>query len=227
MRTQNPRQTSTHTLPPQKPVLPQVRYHPSIQVPADKTASTGRTWTRAATARPLQTRTNSEDVKGKRVPNRPDPDGKTRLGEETTPTGPVLSHKPGPADGPSAKTSLRVRTSQTSRGGTTSAQSQEDGNKTGPGVRPDPDGEQEPAHPRPQQLLLDSEVNLDQDLVDQVEVWTRGQRLNKHWFSWRKNRITASVAHGIAHCRFVNGKSQTPPQSYLDAVTGKPHPSVS
>ncbi|RVE65312.1 hypothetical protein OJAV_G00134840 [Oryzias javanicus] len=200
MRNQSARQTP----PPQNLVLPQVRYHPSIQVPA------GKTWTRAATARPLQTRTDTGDVKGKRVTGRPDPDGRTRPAGETTPTAPALSHEPDPADGPSAKTSLRVRTSQTSRAGST----------TGPSVRPDPDGEPEAAPPRPQHLPLDSKVHLDQDLVDQVEVQTRGQRLNEHWFAWRKNRITASVAHAIAHCRFVNDRSQTPPQSYLDAVTG-------
>uniref|UniRef100_A0A3P9HVM8 YqaJ viral recombinase domain-containing protein n=1 Tax=Oryzias latipes TaxID=8090 RepID=A0A3P9HVM8_ORYLA len=170
MRKQSARQTSAQTLPSQKPVLPQVRYHPSIQVPADavltKTASKGKTWTRTATARPLQTRTNTKDVKGKRFTN-----------------------------------------------------------PTGPAVRPDPDGEEkpeeEPGPPTPEQLPLDSEIQIDQDLVGQIEAWTRGQRLNEHWFTWRKNRITASVAHGIAHCRFVNGKSQTPPQSYLEAVTGE------
>lgn len=57
--------------------------------------------------------------------------------------------------------------------------------------------------------------------VEEVEVLTRGQRTNQDWFAWRKNRITASVAHRIANCRFVNGKSKTPPTSYLDAITGE------
>lgn len=60
--------------------------------------------------------------------------------------------------------------------------------------------------------------------VNEVEVLTRGQRTNPKWFTWRKNRITASVAHSIAHCKFVNGKSKTPPTSYLAAVTGRPRP---
>lgn len=67
-------------------------------------------------------------------------------------------------------------------------------------------------------------VQLDKGDVEQVEVLTRGQRTNQDWFAWRKNRITASVAHRIAHCRFVHGKSKTPPVSYLTAITGKPRP---
>lgn len=62
---------------------------------------------------------------------------------------------------------------------------------------------------------------MDRSLVEEVEVLTRGQSTNQDWFMWRKNRITASVAHRIAHCRFVNGKSKTPPTSYLAAVTGE------
>uniref|UniRef100_A0A3B5A834 YqaJ viral recombinase domain-containing protein n=1 Tax=Stegastes partitus TaxID=144197 RepID=A0A3B5A834_9TELE len=58
-------------------------------------------------------------------------------------------------------------------------------------------------------------------VVEQVEVLTRGQRINPDWFAWRKYRITASVAHRIAHCRFVNGGSKTPPPSYLAAITGE------
>ncbi|XP_029964542.1 uncharacterized protein LOC115400671 [Salarias fasciatus] len=54
----------------------------------------------------------------------------------------------------------------------------------------------------------------------QVEVLTRGQRTNPKWFAWRQNRITASVAHRIAHSRFAKGTSQTPPSSYLAAITG-------
>ncbi|XP_070685635.1 uncharacterized protein [Pempheris klunzingeri] len=73
---------------------------------------------------------------------------------------------------------------------------------------------------RPDQVL-GLGVKLDRPVVEKVEVLTRGQRTNPEWFSWRKNRITASVAHRIAHCRFVNGKSKTPPPSYLAAITGE------
>uniref|UniRef100_A0A665UJ07 YqaJ viral recombinase domain-containing protein n=2 Tax=Echeneis naucrates TaxID=173247 RepID=A0A665UJ07_ECHNA len=76
------------------------------------------------------------------------------------------------------------------------------------------------APPTPEELPLGLRVSYDRYLVHQVEVLTRGQRTNENWFSWRKNRITASAAHLIAHCRFVNGKSKTPPASYLAAVTG-------
>lgn len=61
---------------------------------------------------------------------------------------------------------------------------------------------------------------MDRCIVEDVEVLTRGQSTNQDWFNWRKNRITASVAHRIAHSRFVNGKSKTPPASYLAAITG-------
>lgn len=62
---------------------------------------------------------------------------------------------------------------------------------------------------------------MDKRVVEEVEVLTRGQRTNPHWFAWRKNRITASVAHTIAHCRFVNGKRETPPASLVATVTGE------
>ncbi|XP_064840771.1 uncharacterized protein LOC135552825 isoform X1 [Oncorhynchus masou masou] len=57
--------------------------------------------------------------------------------------------------------------------------------------------------------------------VEAVELQTRGQRENPSWFSWRQNRITASVAHRLAHSRFVTGQSTTPPASYLAAITGR------
>lgn len=78
--------------------------------------------------------------------------------------------------------------------------------------------------PRPEQIPLGLELQLDKSVVEQVEVLTRGQRINQDWFSWRKNRITASVVHRISHCHFVTGKSKTPPRSYLADITGKPHP---
>lgn len=68
-------------------------------------------------------------------------------------------------------------------------------------------------------------VQLDGNTVGEVEVLTRGQQANPEWFTWRKNRITASVAHSIARCHFSNGKSKTPPKSYLAAITGRPRPS--
>lgn len=90
----------------------------------------------------------------------------------------------------------------------------------------DPDPRQTPARVRPEPVPLSPGVKSDKCTVEEVEVLTRGQRTNRDWFAWRKNRITASVAHSIAHCRFVNGRSKTPPTSYLAAVTGRPRPSV-
>lgn len=90
----------------------------------------------------------------------------------------------------------------------------------------DPGPRQTPARVRPEQVPLSLGVKSDECTVEEVEVLTRGQRTNRDWFAWRKNRITASVAHSIAHSRFVNGRSKTPPASYLAAVTGRPRPSV-
>ncbi|KAE8294785.1 hypothetical protein D5F01_LYC05702 [Larimichthys crocea] len=50
-------------------------------------------------------------------------------------------------------------------------------------------------------------ARLDRSVVEEVEVLTRGQSNNEDWFRWRKN--------------FVNGKSKTPPTSYLTAITGE------
>lgn len=91
------------------------------------------------------------------------------------------------------------------------------------GVRaPDP---QAPLGPHSHQAASEPEVmtagpEIHIDTVN-VESLTRGQRNNSKWFAWRKNRITASVAHDIAHSRFANGKDNTPSKSCLAAITGK------
>ncbi|XP_015216918.2 uncharacterized protein [Lepisosteus oculatus] len=74
-----------------------------------------------------------------------------------------------------------------------------------------------PSGPPPDQALADK---MGQLKVACVEEETRGQRENPLWFQWRQNRITASVTHRIANCRFVNGRSSEPPRSYLQMVTG-------
>lgn len=76
--------------------------------------------------------------------------------------------------------------------------------------------------PRPEPVLLGQQ--LDEGLVKEVELLTRGQRTNADWFAWRRNRITASLAPSIVRCRFVNGKSGAPPPSYLAAIRGRPRP---
>ncbi|XP_024859153.2 uncharacterized protein LOC108229003 [Kryptolebias marmoratus] len=166
MQKQNPKQVSLQTGPTQKSILPQVRYHPSIQ------AAGG-----GASAKPS-------------------------------------SQKPKPS------TARRPRT----RTKPDTVQENQDSNRAGSAVRPEPDKDVnsvgDGAPPRPEQVPLVISAHLDRCLVDRVEVLTRGQSTNPAWFTWRKNRITASVAHRIAHCRFVHGKSKAPPLSYLAAVTG-------
>ncbi|XP_013884212.1 uncharacterized protein LOC106532638 [Austrofundulus limnaeus] len=155
--------SSPQTGATQKPIIPQVRYHWSIQSSGGgASAKPSSHKPRTGTARPRQNRTKSDTV--------------------------------------------------------------QENNRAGSAVRPEPDKDPnsagDGAPPRPEQVPLVVSAHLDRCLVEQVEVLTRGQRTNPDWFTWRKNRITASVAHRIAHCRFVNGKSKTPPPSYLAAVTG-------
>uniref|UniRef100_A0A8D0CWJ7 YqaJ viral recombinase domain-containing protein n=1 Tax=Sander lucioperca TaxID=283035 RepID=A0A8D0CWJ7_SANLU len=128
---------------------------------------------------------------------------------------------PGPAAVRPPQTGTTVRPPQT---GTTVRPPQ-----TGPGPAqvnpPRPDGDADAGPDRaslsPEQVPLGLGLQVDRQVVEQVEVLTRGQSSNQDWFTWRKNRITASVAHRIAHCRFVNGKSKAPPASYVAAVTGE------
>ncbi|XP_061421951.1 uncharacterized protein LOC133351059 [Lethenteron reissneri] len=63
---------------------------------------------------------------------------------------------------------------------------------------------------------------LTPDQVEQVERATRGQSDNAAWFAWRQGRITASVAHSIAHCRYVSGHSDRVPESYLRSLLPPP-----
>ncbi|KAM9853332.1 uncharacterized protein ACBR49_004161 [Aulostomus maculatus] len=57
--------------------------------------------------------------------------------------------------------------------------------------------------PRPEQVPLGLKVQMDQRLAR------------------TKCEITASMAHNIAQCPFVNGESETPPTSFFAAITGK------
>ncbi|XP_072247926.1 uncharacterized protein [Leuresthes tenuis] len=153
------------TGPPQEPVPPQVRYHPSIQAPVG-----------GVSARSTQTQ--------------------------------KTGHPPQTGTGP-----RKVQQNQ---------------DATDPSVRPEPepaaegpDGLHEPVNRAPPSPEQDLGAHLDRCAVEQVEVLTRGQRQNPDWFAWRKNRITASMAHCIARSRFVNGQRTAPPTSYLAAVTGE------
>ncbi|KAM4694122.1 uncharacterized protein O3C94_004548 [Discoglossus pictus] len=62
---------------------------------------------------------------------------------------------------------------------------------------------------------------FSQEDIAKIEKETRGQRENPEWYNWRKNRITASLAHQISHSKFVNQKSDKIPYSYLYSVVGK------
>ncbi|XP_067850963.1 uncharacterized protein [Heptranchias perlo] len=61
---------------------------------------------------------------------------------------------------------------------------------------------------------------ITEQMAAEIEKETRGQRENPVWFERRKNRITASIAHRISRCKFVNGKSTEIPQSYLKSIVG-------
>lgn len=160
--------------------LPQVRYHPTIQMPDGTPSTTGTRKFHKRKAEAVQPPLNKTDQKNQAVP--------VCVGTPQTLCAEKLVDKLG-----------------------------QEG---------DPDSTSDRGAPRPEQVPLGLEVQLDRRVVDEVEVLTRGQRTNPDWFAWRKNRITASLAHSIAHCRFVEGKSKTPPASYLAAVTGKPRPSL-
>lgn len=164
----------------QKTIIPEVRYHPTIQV---------------------QTSGHGPRTRPRRIKTRPP------AAPEAGPDSKVIQESPDLGRTPVAEPA--------------------------PPARPRPDRRQkhraagdfegqvsDRAPPRPDQVPPGVGVQLDQQDVDEVERLTRGQRTNQVWFDWRKNRITASVAHSIAHSRFANKKSKTPPPSYLAAVTG-------
>ncbi|XP_073445358.1 uncharacterized protein [Dendrobates tinctorius] len=62
--------------------------------------------------------------------------------------------------------------------------------------------------------------HLTQGDIYKIERETRGQRDNKKWHYWRKNRITASLAHQVSHSKFANQRTTDIPQSYLKAILG-------
>lgn len=82
-------------------------------------------------------------------------------------------------------------------------------------------GQPVPTPPKPEDVPLGPGVKMERRAVEAVEQQTRGQRKNPAWHAWRQNRITASMAHQVSHSRFVNGKGQPPPPSYLRAITGE------
>ncbi|XP_043975845.1 uncharacterized protein LOC122832807 [Gambusia affinis] len=200
--------------PSQRPVIPQVRYHPSIQMAGSGT-------TAGATRRP-QTRTQPKIVQKNQNSNRTIPAGAHGPPDnDPGPTAEQASSKQGQRFRPGAARHLQTRTEPRV------VQKNQDSSRTCPclngGQVPKRDlgSPEDKAPPTPDQVPLEPRAELDRNLLQQVEVLTRGQSTNQAWFNWRKNRITASVAHRIAHSRFVNGKSKAPPLSYLAAITGE------
>ncbi|MGH0128193.1 UNVERIFIED_CONTAM: hypothetical protein FKN15_044841 [Acipenser sinensis] len=105
----------------------------------------------------------------------------------------------------------RNGTDETRRGGDGTAQSKPARTSTG---QTSPQTSRARSPPVPQGAM----GKIDQEKLAVIEAETRGQRENPEWFKQRRNRITASAAHKIANCRFVNGRSQEVPQSYLRSV---------
>ncbi|XP_038549228.1 uncharacterized protein LOC119882927 [Micropterus salmoides] len=190
----------------QETIIPKVRYHPTIQTQTTGDGARAKTRisqtqkTRAAAVRPPKTGTDSKPVPVNQDANK------------TPQVDPAPAVRPRPGGGRKQGVQTPVKKPN---------QKQVQGAATDPDPPQTPDQLPGIALPRPEQVPLGLGVQLDRSLVEEVEVLTRGQSTNQDWFMWRKNRITASVAHRIAHCRFVNGKSKTPPTSYLAAVTGE------
>ncbi|XP_021170857.2 uncharacterized protein LOC105924198 [Fundulus heteroclitus] len=208
----------------------EVRYHPSITTAGSQTSAKPTQRSTAGAARHPQARTQP-----KMVPNNQD---SSRNGPAVRPhvvrglpdndpdsAGDQALSKPAPRSRTRAGRAPQTRTKPKK------ALENQDCSSTGPAARPNLDGGQEPerdsgsdedrAPPTPDLVPLDLRANLNKNLLQQVEILTRGQSTNQDWFAWRKNRITASVAHRIAHSKFVNGRSKAPPASYLAAVTGE------
>lgn len=175
-------------------IIPKIQYHPTIQIQTPAEGARAKTRT-------------SKNQKSRPAPVRPPQTDSQAVQEQAAQDDPLPAMRPRPGGGQTQKRSAQ-KPVQTPT-------SDPDPPQT-PGQDPDR------APPKPDQIPLGLGVQVDRCVVEDVEVLTRGQRTNQNWFTWRKNRITASVAHSIAHCRFVNGKSKIPPTSYLAAVTGRP-----
>ncbi|KAJ8256853.1 hypothetical protein COCON_G00190050 [Conger conger] len=90
-----------------------------------------------------------------------------------------------------------------------------------PAKIPPKGGQPVPTPPKPEDLRPATGEKMEQRAVEELERQTRGQWRNPNWHSCRKNRITASMAHQVAHSRFANGHGKPPPISYLQAITGE------
>lgn len=194
MQKQNTNQFTSTAAETGRTQVLKVRYHPTIQTQTPGDGARAKTSAKPAAQHPPQTGTDSKTVQENQDANKVNPGSSVR---------------PRPDRGKKKKQSAPK---PVPRAATDSAHP------------PTPDRVTDKVPDRPEQVPVGLGAQLDRSTVEEVEVLTRGQRTNPKWFTWRKNRITASVAHSIAHCHFVNGKSKTPPTSYLAAVTGKAMP---
>ncbi|KAM4628215.1 uncharacterized protein ACJ7VT_003029 [Polymixia lowei] len=212
----------------QKKIFPNIRYHPTI---ITQGGEGGRDGGRAKTTSPAQ-KSRSNAV------NRPQTGKKSTVNKHQgnhdadssmrPPISPT-SNVPSP---PNTTTNCGNQTPVQNPIQRSLGNRQGHAADTSPPLRPEPTADQSPlardtipllapASPRPEEVPLGIGVKLDRSVVEKVEVQTRGQSENPAWFAWRHNRITASTAHRIAHSRFVNRRSKTPPRSYLATITGE------
>lgn len=209
-------------------IIPKVQYHPTIQVPG----KTGQTKTRTSLTKKVRPVPKSvpQDRIIPKVRYHPTIQMPGNTGKTKTRTNLTKKARPVSEGDPQDQTNNE----------TVQENPQVD---PAPSVRPKPVSQRKPANkpadrtpqdpgsgpaqhsegtrPTPDLVPPDPNVQMDEHDIQKVEVLTRGQRTNQDWFTWRTNRITASVAHRILNCRFLSGKSKTPPTSYLDAITGE------
>ncbi|XP_030008257.1 uncharacterized protein LOC115431752 isoform X2 [Sphaeramia orbicularis] len=186
MQSQRVKKTGNDITETKAPIIPQVRYHPSIKT----SGAGGQAQTRTGKNQKTRSAGARYPQRGEVVQKNQDKQNQGNCGAGDSRSSQVLLK-------PSADTAARPKCTD-----------------------PDPQVVSR-SPPTPDQVPLGLGVHVDRSVVDQVEVLTRGQRTNQDWFEWRKNRITASVAHRIAHCHFVHGKTKTPPTSYLADITGE------
>lgn len=214
---------------PHSAKMPQARYHPSIQNP--QVCTRNGTSQKSVRTKDCERSAVKKNHTGTDLESSSPQATSSRAGDGDGLNSGLSSEGPHPGTTPKGtppkgkKQNGRSRASVLPQTGT---RQEERNERTTGGDAPEPDDTVTPEEaPRGSEVLrLDPLVlrvgsTLDQSLVEKVEVLTRGQSTNPEWFTARKNRITASVAHNIAHCRYVQDKSTAPPVSYLKAITGE------
>ncbi|XP_042372096.1 cyclin-dependent kinase 8-like [Plectropomus leopardus] len=208
----------------QKTIIPTVQYHPSIQNPTAKPRPSQAQKTSPAVDRRPQIRgpRNGRLQTGSPQTVRPQTGSPKTVRPQTGSPKTVRPQTGSPKTGRLQTGSLQVDPGPVGGlpcDGRQRQSAQKACTKAVQGAAADVDPDRTPL--RPEQVPPGVGVQVDRCVVKEVELLTRGQSSNPDWFAWRKNRITASVAHRIAHCRFSSGKSKTPPTSYLATITGE------